>query len=479
MKGRKGNSEIILFYILLIALSLRLYFFVGPNLNDDIYYIKGAYRVSRGDFYPIYYGSINEIRTMVTLPIALSFFLFGVNILTASFYPLLCSLLTIVVVYFLGKLLFNERVGLIAAALLSFFPLDIAYSTQIVPTTPLTLYIFLSLLVFLYADKLKKSKRKNKNILYVLSGVILGLGYLTNILVLISFVFFLVYFFFERKLSSKYFLFALGFILIVLVEFSFMFLKTGNPLQRLIIIHNSEETVETITSLEYYPRVMLKLENINFTAHEGNLGLYFYLFIFSSLFLIGRRQKEFLFLLISFILIMGYLQFGVMTLGFKPIAKWLRYLIMLGPIFSLVISDFIYKAFKKTEIQILAVIIIFLISVPFIIGSVNEYRICVQAFTKEFYVLNKLPEKTIYTDIGSKVFLDFYFSYERDIKSLEIAKLEEINDSYVIIDGSHGIIHYKPMRDKLPDFAKNPPADWVLIESFEASRIEPKIYYVK
>lgn len=481
-KIKKLGFNISLFYILLFAVFLRLYFFVGPNMNDDIDYIFSASEVSKGRFYPIYGGSINAIRTMITLPTALSFFFFGVSELTAALYPLFCSILTIIVTYLLAKMLFNKEVGLLSALLLSLFPLDIAFSTQIVPTTPITLFLFSSLLFLLYAEKLKSSKsRKNKkyNIFYFLSGILLGLGYLTNIMIFVLMFIFVVYFFWKRKFNSGYFLVAAGLILIILIEFAFMFIQTGDPFHRPNVIHATEVMIGTNTALDYYPRVILNTRDANYTTHEGNVGLYFYMFLLSGLFLLFKGQKESIFLIISFILIMGYFQYGIMTVGFKPIAKWVRYLIVFGPIFSLVTANFIYEFFKKSRpAMFIIVFIIFVTSIPFIIGTTTEYREWTEAFRTEYSILNSLPEKTIYTDMGSGGFLQFYFGYNRDIINLEGSKLEDIKDCYVILDGSHGIVYYQPMRNRLPDFAINPPQQWELIKSFEASDVNPKIYYV-
>ena len=117
-------------------------------------------------------------------------------------------------------------------------------------------------------------------------------------------------------------------------------------------------------------------------------------------------------------------------------------------------------------------------SIPFIIGATTEYRKWTETFRTEYSILNSLPEKTIYTDIGSGGFLQFYFGYNRDIKILEAAKLEDIRDSYVILHSSHGIVYYQPMKNGLPHFAKNLPQQWELIKSFEASNVNSKIYYV-
>ena len=72
-KGYKAWFWLVL--ILLFALGLRLVFFVGPNLNDDMEYVFSSLQISRGDFSPLWSSSIDSIRLMMILPIAFFFFL--------------------------------------------------------------------------------------------------------------------------------------------------------------------------------------------------------------------------------------------------------------------------------------------------------------------------------------------------------------------------------------------------------------------
>ena len=303
---KKVRPEIWLILILIFALILRMYFFVGPNMNDDIDYIFSAHEVSEGRFYPLYGISINAIRSMMTAPVALFFKLFGTGIYSASIYPLLCSLITIVAVFFIGKVLVNYKVGLISAIILSFYPVDIAFSTQLVPTTPVTMFITVGLLLFLYGERTKK--RNKKMFLFILSGIMIGLSYLANIITIIIVISFaLSYLVFKRKIKKEYFLVILGFMLVFSGEVLFMSVNAHNPWHRLHIIHETEKMIGTNTAMDYYPRVMLKVENVNFNDDEGNLGIYVWLFIVASLFAVAfKPEKKLWFLILFFFLTMFY-----------------------------------------------------------------------------------------------------------------------------------------------------------------------------
>ena len=458
--------------ILIFALALRLYFFVGPNLNDDIDYIFSAHEVSEGRFYPLYGSSINAIRWMMTLPIAVSFRLFGVNIFSSSLYPISCSLGTIIATFYIGKILVNYRVGLISALILSFFPLDIAFSTQLVPTVPVTMFMTLALLLFLYAEKY------NRTTLFFLSGIMMGFSYLANIMTgILALSISISYIIIERRFKKKYFLVLLGFLLVFSLESLLMLINTGNAFHRLNVIHETEKMIGTNTDMGYYPRVMLKLINVDFNAHEGNLGVYFYVFIIACVFSFIRTERGLWFLVLSFVLIMLYFEFGVMTSNLKPIAKWVRYLLVFGPTFSILIG-YMFEKISNNNLKIVLISIFLIVNIPYIIGSTETYRSWTHEFWQEYNYLKNLPRKTIYTDQGSKGFLEFYSGYEWDIRNLEYSKLEEIKDSYVIVNGSRGVVECKEMRNSLPDFAINPPKEWELLAVIDGKIINPKIYYV-
>ena len=181
-----------------------------------------------------------------------------------------------------------------------------------------------------------------------------------------------------------------------------------------------------------------------------------------------------------------YFQFGIMTSNFKPIAKWIRYLIVLLPPSTLIISRSLLTkgVFKKLSIFFM---IIILVTTPYyLINTINAHRISTHDFKAIYNFLKNKENKKIYIDYGSLGFVDFYFKYKRDIIPIESLENEtEIKDSFVVINGSRGIIENSDMRSKLPEFIKNPSKEWVLIKEIDGPEVgihktfNPKIYYVK
>jgi hypothetical protein len=322
------------------------------------------------------------------------------------------------------------------------------------------------------------NKKKKARIFYFFSGIMVGLSYLANeIPIFLVPLILLSYIICKRRFKIYFFFILIGFLTVFLIESSFMFIETGNPFHRIKVIHDTEVMIGANTDMNYYPRVMLKVMNVDYQTHEGNLGIFVYILIVSSLILLLKREKNAYFLILSIVLIMTYFEFGVMTTGFKPIAKWVRYLVVFGPFMSLIIASSITKV-NNLIFQSTVVILLFIFSIPYIEGSTKAYYSWTSYMYDTYDFLKTLPEKPIFTDQGSFGFLQFYFGYQKNIKLLEYAKLKDVKDSYVIINGSRGIIEYIPMRERLPDFAKNIPSNWELLKRIEGGIITPKIYYV-
>jgi len=175
-KIKKMRPEVWLILILVFALTLRLWFFVGIGFNDDSYYLDFADDIYNGKKFTPPRGVHWGIRIGVYLPVVFFWKLLGISEFSTSFFTLLTSLGSILIVYLIGKELFNSKTGLIAAFLLSIFPLDVIYSTQIGPDIPFQFFSILSLFFLL---KSEKSKNRIKPRIYILlSGLSLGLSYL-------------------------------------------------------------------------------------------------------------------------------------------------------------------------------------------------------------------------------------------------------------------------------------------------------------
>ncbi len=174
--GIHGMVYLKLVGIVLVALGVRLWLLTGFYGSDDLVYGGAVFSILQGDWNPR--GYIGSLRYGMNVPIAASVWLFGGSEYAYALYPLACSLINIVLVWRLGKILFDESTGLIAAVLMAFCPLDIIWSGRIQADAPLMMWMSASALAFL--EGCRRQDPLNRSLLCLLSGLFLGLGYTTK-----------------------------------------------------------------------------------------------------------------------------------------------------------------------------------------------------------------------------------------------------------------------------------------------------------
>jgi len=122
-------------------------------------------------------------RIGILAPAAMSFKVFGVSEQTLGVYPLMVSLAGILLAYVAGNVLFNERVGLLAAVLHAFLPVDVRYGTLLYPDPPGALWLN-GAIVLLYGAS--RGGIRRRMLAGVLAGLFLGLSWLSKEALLFS-----------------------------------------------------------------------------------------------------------------------------------------------------------------------------------------------------------------------------------------------------------------------------------------------------
>src|SRR3989344_9101540 len=135
-KGNLRSPYFLLLLIVLFGLALRLAFFSGMGISDSLVYSKTADDLNNGRGINTDSTLTLSTRIGIVNATAFSYKIFGINDFSSVLFPLLTSLASIILIFYFGKLLFNENAGLISALLLSFFPLDVVYSTQLLSDLP-------------------------------------------------------------------------------------------------------------------------------------------------------------------------------------------------------------------------------------------------------------------------------------------------------------------------------------------------------
>src|SRR3989338_5315326 len=172
-----GKTYALLLLIVMFGLFLRLIFFSGMGISDSLEYSKTANDINTGKGIDPNSTLSLSTRLGLVLPTAFSYRIFGINNFSSVLFVLLTSIGSIILIFYFGKLLFNEKIGLIAAFLMSFFPLDVAHATQLGSDTHSAFFMALGVYVFLCSEKTNKMKYGSG---YLLSGLLIGIGYLVR-----------------------------------------------------------------------------------------------------------------------------------------------------------------------------------------------------------------------------------------------------------------------------------------------------------
>src|SRR3989338_3882456 len=219
-----GNTKALLFLIVLFGLILRLVFFSGMGTSDDLAYSRYAASID-GGIEPESTLTLST-RLGIVYTTAFSYKLFGINDFSSVIFVLLTSLASIILIFYFGKLLFGEKAGLMAAFLLSFFPLDVFYSTKLMTDLPSAFFMALAIYLFLKSEKI--NNKVKSNVYCLLSGISLGMAYLIKELSVLIALFFVIYMAYNRKIKSQYWLIILGFVVISFIEALYLLKMTGD-----------------------------------------------------------------------------------------------------------------------------------------------------------------------------------------------------------------------------------------------------------
>jgi len=336
----------LLLAIIIFSLFMALVFWKGVSIyGDDVSYISLVPQIISGTFRET--ANIFSIRLLMIVPLALSTYLLGYNNYGAGLYSVLCYIGSVAITFFIGRKVYNPKIGLLAAFLFSIYPMSVRYSSTADVVSPTAFYLGLSLLFFIYARK------GGSSWLYILSGIFTFLGSLVDPISYVYGAVFLIYIlgatFIEayKKRSFKVdyspFLYVLGIITAVLI-LGFINLglaANGEPFYELNLTNNfysSTGKPNTIfyinTDLMFYVKglfpynftgeiftgnfnsLLTTLEDLFFlyNVNANDVGLFMYFVVIFSVYLLLKRDRPSYFLLIFSTLSLLYLEFGTMSI---------------------------------------------------------------------------------------------------------------------------------------------------------------------
>jgi len=185
--------------------------------------------------------------------------------------------------------------------------------------------------------------------------------------------------------------------------------------------------------------------------------------------------------------LMLWFQFGIMTPEGRPIAKWIRYLIVLGPFASLTCSEALLSVGRRGGHLIVSGLLGVLISTNLL--SANDAQNANAEQLRDFKataaVIRGLPaDIPVFVGEAESGFLDVYLGKHRSLRVLEQADISVLEDCFVVLFGSRNALENPVSRSKTEDFGEAARGQWKAIATIHAAdtgifaRFDPTVYYV-
>ena len=240
--GRDGRSArgfhdfVLIILILAATVAVLSFAWVGFLGSDDVTYVVGAYGWLQ--HFP-YVGGHGTIRYLITVPIAISFRLFG----EGEFQMILPTILyfagLVVITYWFVARLIDRATAILAAILLVTLPLLAVQATT--ASADITEMVFIAASVWLYC--LAAQSQRQAALLFG-AGACAGLGWLTRETTVALVLFYgLAFLAGYRVKRSHYFIIGAGFLAVWSCELIYLWIMTGNPLYRIHISLHHDPTV--------------------------------------------------------------------------------------------------------------------------------------------------------------------------------------------------------------------------------------------
>lgn len=294
--------------LLAFALTVRLVFFSGMHVSDDLYYRIHAHDLLAGEFTP---DSHFKARVGFIVPLALCERLFGVNDLSGALFPMACGLLGVMSVYWIGCMLASRAAGIIAGIMAATVPNSIFWGGLAQTDIPAAAFMTLSAAFFIRACRAPDRWAP------VAAGLALGMAYLQRESAVLLGAFFIAAWLFRRVSFRQLLIAGVGFAAVLGVEMIYFTAVMGDPLGR---FHATTGASFSPTVLEAYTphlgrRLTYKIPSMLFNPLDDfapYFGLLFPLAAVAAVVLLWKREKSVLLPLIwwaSLFLVMMYIPF--------------------------------------------------------------------------------------------------------------------------------------------------------------------------
>jgi hypothetical protein len=477
---RRGVQMLLLGAVVAFALMVRLYFFTGITYameQDEGIYLSVVHQVFNGDFRVSFAGKPADYipdpaeafqfrYALLYIPVFL-YRAFGVSDFTTVLFPLACSLGTVALAFYAGRLFLGPSAGLVSALLCAVYPLDVLFSTRLMPDGPMAFFFWLSLYLFVRAGRCENATRRgmnHKSLLYLLSGLSIGACYTIKLSVVFIAALLAMYMLFYRRMERRQLMVLVGFSLILGAEGAcflwqgddfFLNFRMNARIYRGKFLNEAPDVLALIpgyfnywyvdTMPLYYAKTILRsLQSLK----ENLFGYFWAASIMALLAVVVRREKRLYLLAAWFVALYLLHEFSPVRVALNTngalfnyylLSQRARYLTVMA-LPSAVLTAYFLLQFRKAW---LACILYAALAATSLI-AINDYcmywRSGVTAINQACDYLQQLPRKTIYTDFLGVHHMQYHFGFERDEEIKNIAEERApISDAYVVLGGSRGM----------------------------------------
>ncbi|HTR98516.1 MAG TPA: glycosyltransferase family 39 protein [Bacteroidota bacterium] len=167
----QGNTSRMLLWIVLLGLAIRLgvaLLFAPPLFSDDIDYVAIGKLLARGGGFLLDGSSTTYRPPGYPYILSLFFRLFGDSLTPVRLAQAACDMVSCLLVFSIGRKLFDDRVGLVAAGIFALSPMQILY-VSIMMTETLFTVTFLGVVRICMENRISTRRA-------LLGGIVLGAG---------------------------------------------------------------------------------------------------------------------------------------------------------------------------------------------------------------------------------------------------------------------------------------------------------------
>lgn len=475
-KAIRDKIYVPLWWIILLALLLRVMFFHGISPSDQFTYSRMAADILQGNWEPGYHFE-QTTRWGLLFPLALSYKLFGISDFSSALFPLFISLGTVAVGYFLAGFLGGMRAAVMTGIILAIFPLEIIYASQPMADGPLSFWLLLGLYYFVRADSPSELKHQRKFFLFC--GVALGLAYATKFTAVLIAPFFLCLLFIRRRIEWKWAWIGVGFLTIFLAEYCFFYYAVGDGLYRYNLVRNDQASnlLLSATGAGFNHEIWIYLYWMLVDFHTVGVSFIILLcLIIRRIFLFRSAPERILnniwMLLLWSVVLCLILSFYPQTIKpYLPIYKIEAYILMFSAPLLVALGALVARL--KTRTQMITIFLLVVTSLPFVWLLQQSYRANTDNMRAiaAFYQTHR--DRPIYAHRTDQRLLRYYDGFQHndlyktyrflkpgDVDPAETIKLE---NTYVVINPP---ILDKYKNDTYPYEILHPPSSWKIVYSY-------------